>query len=257
MKTFWSLHDSGTYLRRVLANQISRVPARPLIVVPALNEEATLPKVLAELATSVPNFSIVVVDDGSFDDTKSVSQTRGIQCLRIPINIGVGGAMQAGFVYAMRNGFDAVVQVDGDGQHPVSTVPALVEALATSDVVVGSRFKKETGFRVSWIRRVVMRFLAAVLSRILKTELTDVTSGFRASGPRAIEVFAELYPRQYLGDTVESLVVAHRHGLSVSEISATFRPRQGGVPSQSNLAATLYVGRAVIVLLLALVHKKQ
>ena len=239
-----------------MANQTRSAPVRPLIVVPALNEAATLPKVLDELAMLLPDFSVVVVDDGSFDETQSISQSRGVQCLRIPINIGVGGAMQAGFVYAMRNGFDAVVQVDGDGQHPVTTVTALVDALAMSDVVIGSRFKNETGFRISWIRRIVMKFLAAVLSRMLKTQLTDVTSGFRASGPKAIEVFAELYPRQYLGDTVESLVVAHRHGLSVREISATFRPRQGGVPSQSNLAATLYVGRAMIVLLLALVHKK-
>jgi glycosyltransferase involved in cell wall biosynthesis len=232
-------------------------PTNPIVVVPALNEEISLPKVLADLSSLLPEIPVLVVDDGSFDDTSSVARSRNVECLRIPINIGVGGAMQAGFQYARRNGFDAVVQVDGDGQHPVGTVTALISALSKDDVVVGSRFLDETGFEVSWIRRVVMRFLANVLSKILKTRLTDVTSGFRASGPRAIDLFADLYPRQYLGDTVESLVIAHRYGLSVGEVTATFKSRQGGVPSQSNLAATLYVGRAVMVLLLALVHRKQ
>lgn len=227
------------------------------MVVPALNEEESLPRVLRDLQESVPELPVLVVDDGSYDTTSEVARRFGVQSLRLPINIGVGGAMQAGFVYAVRNGFDAVVQVDGDGQHPACTVPELLAALSYVDVAVGSRFLQETGFEVSWIRRVVMRFLAFVLTKMLGTPLTDVTSGFRASGNRAIEVFADLYPRQYLGDTVESLVVAHRNGLSIGEVSATFRKRQGGAPSQSNLAATLYVGRAVIVLFLALVHKKQ
>ena len=222
-----------------------------------MNEEQTLAGVLDDLAAGVPDIPVLVVDDGSVDDTHLVARSKGVQLLRLPINVGVGGAMQSGFLYAKRNDFDGVIQVDADGQHQIAAIKRLIDGLSNYDVVVGSRFREPTGFRVSRIRRVVMAFLAKVLTRMVGAPLTDVTSGFRATGPRALQLFADNYPRQYLGDTVESLVIAHRHGLSIGEITTTFRERQGGEPSQSNLAATLYVGRAVIVLLLALTHRNR
>lgn len=240
---------------QVLETSNPRRPTRPLVVVPALNEEETLGRVLAELAEQVPHLSVLVVDDGSEDDTQIVARSHDVAFLRLPINVGVGGAMQAGFIYAQRNGFDGVIQFDADGQHQAVHIERMLDHLSAHDVVVGSRFKEPTGFQVSRIRRAVMVFLATVLSKMSKSRLTDVTSGFRASGPRALEIFASSYPRQYLGDTVESLVIAKRHGLSVGEMTTPFRDRQGGTPSQNNLAATLYVGRAVMVLLLALIHK--
>lgn len=233
------------------------VPKRPLVVIPAFNEEQTLGAVLEELSAGLPGVPVLVVDDGSIDDTHLIARQGGAALLRLPFNVGVGGAMQSGFIYAKRNGYDGVVQVDADGQHRVSAISSLIMGLNEYDVVIGSRFREQTGFEVSRIRRIVMRFLAKVLTRMIGTSLTDVTSGFRASGPKALDVFADSYPRQYLGDTVESLVIAHRHGLSIGEITTAFRSRQGGTPSQSNLAATLYVGRAVMVLLLAVVHKNK
>lgn len=236
---------------------MAMIPKRPLVVIPAWNEEQTLASVLDELALDLPGVAVLVVDDGSFDETHLIARNKGAELLRLPFNVGVGGAMQSGFIYAKRNGYDGVIQVDADGQHPVRAIPELLAALGNYDVVVGSRFREPTGFAISRLRRVVMATLARVITKMVGSDLTDVTSGFRATGPRALEVFADSYPRQYLGDTVESLVIAHRHGLSIGEVTAVFRNRQGGTPSQSNLAATLYVGRAVMVLLLALVHKNK
>ena len=132
----------------------------------------------------------------------------------LPFNLGVGGAMQVGFKYAREQGFDNVVQVDSDGQHDPASVPSLLEALEGADLVLGARFAGEGDYSARGLRRLAMVVLAAILSRIAHTKLTDVTSGNKASGPRAIALFADHYPAEYLGDTIESLVIARpfRHG---------------------------------------------
>lgn len=223
-------------------------------MVPAWNEADVIDGVLAELLDTAPESSVLVVDDGSSDGTAARAQAAGLEVVRLPFRIGVGGAMRAGFLHAVRSGYDGVVQFDADGQHDPRCIGRLVEALAGADVVVGSRFAGDGDYRVRGPRRWAMRILASALSRLCRTRLTDVTSGFRAAGPRAVLTFARHYPPEYLGDTVESLVVARRAGLVVREIPVSIRPRAGGCPSQSVVRATGYLLRAMLVLLLAMIR---
>ena len=171
----------------------------------------------------------------------------------MPFNVGVGGAMRAAFLFAQRNGFDAVVQVDADGQHLPEHIPELVAALDHASVAVGARFAG--GYEVRGPRRWAMRTLARSLSRVCDARLTDTTSGFRASDRSAIALFAEHYPAEYLGDTVESLVLAARAGLVVTEVPVRMMPRQGGRPSQSGAQSMLYLGRALLALYVALTRR--
>lgn len=224
------------------------------MIIPAWNEEQSIAAVLDELRATCPEVPAVVVDDGSTDATARVARRAGADVIRLPFNVGVGGAMRAGFLYAVRHGHDAVVQVDADGQHDPRNVLRLLEELATADVVVGSRFAGAGSYQVHGPRRWAMRLLAGSLSRQCRTRLTDVTSGFRSAGPAAVPVFARLYPPEYLGDTVESLVVARKFGLRITEIPVTMRPRVAGAPSQGLLRATVYLARAVLVLGLAAIR---
>jgi glycosyltransferase involved in cell wall biosynthesis len=235
----------------------TRRPRRVLVVVPAWNEERVIENVLAELSLLDPGYDVLVVDDGSTDRTAQVATRAGAVVLSLPFNVGVGGAMRAGLVYAHRNGYDGVVQVDADGQHDPAHIEALLCALENVDVAIGSRFAGSSNYAVGGPRRWAMRLLAWSLTRLCHAPLTDVTSGFRATGPHAMALLARYYPREYLGDTVESLVIAHRAGLSVGEVGVTMRPRSGGSPSQSAVKASLYLGRALLVLVLALMHSRR
>lgn len=228
---------------------------RPLIVVPAWNESESLPGVLHEIRTHLPETGVVVVNDGSTDATSDVARAAGVEVLDLPFNVGVGGAMRAGFRYAIEHGYDAVVQVDADGQHDPREVERLLDTLADADVVIGARFAEAGEYDVRGPRRWAMRVLATVLSRLARTRLTDTTSGFRASGPRAVRLFAVHYPAEYLGDTVESTVLAVRAGLRVRQVGAALRPRRAGRPSQNPVRAAVYLLRACLALVVSLARR--
>ncbi|MFG2002430.1 glycosyltransferase family 2 protein [Spirillospora sp. NPDC048911] len=230
--------------------------ATTLVVVPALNEESAIAGVLKELAAACPDADVLVIDDGSSDGTAAQATALGVPVVRLPFNLGVGGAMRAGYRHALRHGYTAVVQVDADGQHDAAYIPRLVAELATADLVIGARFAGEGEYSAGrGPRRWAMSLLAGVLSRLAGTRLTDTTSGFRAAGPRAIQLFAEHYPAEYLGDTVESTVIAVRSGYRVRQVPVAMRPRASGRASQSSLRATIYLFRAVVALGLALVRR--
>jgi glycosyltransferase involved in cell wall biosynthesis len=234
----------------------ANVISKTLIVIPAFNEAANLLFVLDEISLSAPELDVLVVDDGSTDNTFELASEHGVAVLRLPFNLGVGAAMRLGFKYASQNGYESVVQVDADGQHVPKEIDSLLSKLDRFDVVIGSRFADgASGFEVTGSRRLAMRLLASSLSKITKVKLTDVTSGFRASGPRAIKLFATSYPPEYLGDTIESLVIAHRSGLLIMEVPTTIRQRLTGTSSQSTIKALIYTVRASFVLLLALLHR--
>jgi glycosyltransferase involved in cell wall biosynthesis len=225
-----------------------------LVIVPAWNEREALPGVLAELAAALPEADVLVVSDGSTDGTADVARRSGhAMVLDLPLNLGVGGAMRAGYRFARREGYDAAVQVDADGQHDPADVARVVRSLADldADVVIGARFAGVGSYSVRGPRRWAMSLLSGVLSRIAGTRLTDTTSGFRASNRRAIALFANEYPAEYLGDTVESLVIACRSGLTVRQVGVEMRARTGGVPSHNPAKAALFLGRAVLALVIA------
>jgi hypothetical protein len=161
--------------------------------------------------------------------------------------------MRTGYEYAVRHGYRAVVQVDADGQHDPTGVPELVAGLANANIVIGARFSSGD-YRVRGPRRWAMRVLARAVSRVAHHRLTDVTSGFRAVDAQALALFARSYPADYLGDTVEALVVAARAGLVLRQVDVHMRCRQGGAPSQSVVAATLYLLRAMLALGLGLIR---
>lgn len=225
-----------------------------LIVMPAFNEEAAVGDVVREVLAALPGVACLVVSDGSKDATVERAQQAGARVLELPFNLGVGGAMRAGFRYARRQGFRNVVQIDSDGQHNPTSVPRLLAELADHDVVIGARFAGEGDYEVRGPRRWAMKFLSLSLSRIAHTPLTDTTSGYRGAGPRAVELFADNYPAEYLGDTVESLVIAARHGLTIKQVPVSMRPRAGGVASHNPAKAALYLARAGMALVIALIR---
>lgn len=227
---------------------------RVLVVMPAFNEEASVGRTVREVIGALPEVDVLVVDDGSVDRTALVATEAGALVLRLPFNLGVGGAMRAGFRYAVANGYRVAVQIDADGQHDPAGVPALLAKLDEADVVLGARFAGEGEYRSAGPRWWAMRLLAVSLSRLAGTTLTDTTSGFRASGPRALRLFAEHYPAEYLGDTIEALVIAVRSGCIVRQVPTSMRARSGGVPSHNPVKSAVYLGRAMLAMVFAMLR---
>lgn len=229
-------------------------PRRQLMVVlPALNEQDSVGRVVREVRLALPGAGVLVVDDGSTDATAERATEAGAEVLRLPFNLGVGGAMRAAYRYARDCGYSFVVQVDADGQHDPREIEHLVAVRA--NVVIGARFAGRGDYTVRGPRRWAMRLLAFVLSRIVGTKLTDPTSGFRLVDRRALELFAEHYPEEYLGDTVEALVIAHRAGLTITQVPVVMRVRETGNASQNPFRAALYLVRVVAAVLLALIRR--
>ena len=210
--------------------------------------------VLRELASKLPEADIVVVNDGSTDGTAQVVRESGLaMLLDVPLNLGVGGAMRTGYRFAQRNGYHRAVQVDADGQHDPAEIGRLLALLdAGVNVAIGARFAGKGSYKARGPRRWAMAILSAVLSKVTRTKLTDTTSGFRACDRRGIELFAADYPAEYLGDTVEALVIAHRSGLTIRQVGVHMRTRAAGAPSQSALKAAVFLGRAALALLIAM-----
>jgi len=233
------------------------VTSTTLVAVPAWNESGSVGTVIEKVSAVVPDARIVVINDGSTDNTEAVARAAGATTLSLPFNVGVGGAMRTAFLYARREGFTALVQVDADAQHDPQEIPRLLDALKKSDVVVGTRFHEGSAYVVRGPRRWAMSLLSWSLSRISGEKITDTTSGFRAAGPRAIDLFADAYPAEYLGDTVGSLTIAIREGLSISEVPVTMHYRRIGRPSKSALWSTLYLGRATLALLVQLLKRNR
>lgn len=227
------------------------------MVVPAWNEQECVARTLGEIRTAVPDVDLVVVDDGSTDTTAQCARAVGVDVIELPYNLGVGGAVRAGFRYAVRHDYDAVVQVDADGQHDPKEIPRLLERLSDADLVIGARFAERGDYVVRGPRRWAVVLLAKILSAIVGERLTDTTSGFRASGRAATELFSMNYPVEYLGDTVESLVIAARSGCKVAQVPVRMRTRQAGVPSHRPGKAAIYLLRANLALAVALVRRRS
>lgn len=227
-----------------------------LVVIPALNEEESVADVVRDVRRGVPSAHCLVVDDGSSDKTGERARQAGATVLTLPYNLGVGGAMRAGFRFARNNGHGIVVQVDADGQHDPSAIRELVAGLAEADLVIGARFAGVGAYGVRGPRRWAMRALATVMSRVAHTRLTDVTSGFKAAGPRAVALFADNFPAEYLGDTIEALVIASRAGLTIRQTPVAMRERQAGTPSHHPLKAAVYLTRACAAFALAMVRPR-
>lgn len=220
-----------------------------LVAIPAWNEQESIADVIAKVQEHRPGADILVVNDGSTDDTADRASTAGATVVSLPFNVGVGGAMRTAFLYAKRHGYGALVQVDADGQHDPADLDRLIDGLDSADVVVGTRFHPDSTYLVGGPRRWAMVLLSKSLSRMNRGTISDPTSGFRSAGPRAIDLFAVDYPADYLGDTVGSLAIATRRGLVIHEAPVTMYFRQTGRPSKNALWSALYLGRATLAII--------
>jgi glycosyltransferase involved in cell wall biosynthesis len=227
---------------------------RILVIVPAWNEVESVGRTVAEVRAASDAYDVVVIDDGSADGTANAARAAGAVVLPLPFNLGVGGAMKTGFTYAQREGYTRAIQVDADGQHNPADIARVLEGLERADIAIGARFDGVGDYDARGPRRWAMVFLASVVSRVARTRLTDVTSGFRAANVRAIDQYVRYYPAEYLGDTIDSLVEAIHTGLSVTQVPVAMRARELGRPSQNPVGSTIYLLRSVFALTLALMR---
>jgi glycosyltransferase involved in cell wall biosynthesis len=218
-----------------------------LVIIPAFNEEQSVGRVVARVRAL--GYPALVVDDGSIDRTAEVAELGSAVVLRLPVNLGVGGALRCGFRYAVTHGYRVVVQCDADEQHDPAQIAKLLDAMRAenADLVIGSRFAAgDQPYAVGRVRRVAMRRLARMASHRTGVEITDATSGFRAIGGNLLGAFAATYPTEYLGDTIESLARAGRAGYRVVEVPVAMRARETGVSTASSLASAWYLVRVIM-----------
>lgn len=225
-----------------------------LLVIPAYNEEECIIDVARKI--SAAGYDYLIVNDGSTDSTMQKCIDNGLNAIDLPRNLGIGGAVQAGHKYALRNGYDVDIQVDGDGQHDISYVPALLQEIENgADLVVGSRFLEQTdGFQSTFMRRVGIKWLSGILKLLYGVTLTDPTSGFRASGKRALELYSQTYPMDY--PEPESLADAMNHGLKVKEVSVKMKERAGGASSIKALSSIYYMIKVTLAIFICRLEKR-
>jgi glycosyltransferase involved in cell wall biosynthesis len=225
---------------------------RTAAIVPAYNEAGAIRRVIEEIRAVDSAIEVVVVDDASTDDTAAIAESLGATVVRLPFNVGIGGAVQTGFRYALAEGYDTAVRLDGDGQHDAAELPKLLAPLerGDADFVVGSRFVDPGGaYRPPWARRIGIRLFARLVSVLGGERVTDTTSGFLALDRVGIELFAAEYPHDY--PEVEATLVALRSGLRLSQVQVEMRERETGASSITFLRSLYYIVKVTLALLVA------
>ncbi|MGG6314027.1 glycosyltransferase family 2 protein [Paenibacillus macerans] len=231
-------------------------PTKMLIIIPAYNEEASIGLVIRDIRTHAPAADVLVINDGSADRTEEFAKKEGAKVLTMPYNVGIGGGMQTGYMYAKQMGYDIAVQMDADGQHRAEELPKLISQTAAHDLVIGSRFVESTAYRSSPARRVGIAFFSALVSWVTGQRFTDTTSGFRAAGRKVIELYADYYPIDY--PEVESIVYLKRMGCRIAEVPAEMRPRAAGKSSITPWRSVYYMVKVTLsVLMSALRHHSR
>jgi glycosyltransferase involved in cell wall biosynthesis len=226
---------------------------RALAIVPARDEAAAIGAVVDGVRAVDPSLDVLVVDDGSSDQTAAIAARHGAAVVRLPFNLGIGAAVQTGFKYALEHGYELAVRLDGDGQHDPGELPKLLAPLVAgqADVVTGSRFAgSEDGYRVPLARRVGIAFFARLVSLLVRQRVTDTTSGFQALNARGIALFASDYPSDY--PEVEATVLVHKHRLRLVEVPVRMRDREHGASSITFLRSVYYVLKVTLALLVAI-----
>lgn len=222
---------------------------RVLVILPALNEQENIGHVVRRIRQQVPDCDIVVINDGSHDETGRVAAEAGAIVLHMPYNVGIGAAVQTGLQFAARHGYDIVVRNDGDGQHAPEDIMRLIDAIQTQevDMVIGSRFLGGGDYGTSPARRMGIIVISSLLTLLTKRRITDPTSGFAAFNRRAIKLFAHFYPHDY--PEPEAIAMSHRMGLRLIEIPVTMRPREHGVSSITPIRSVYYMLKVILAIL--------
>ena len=247
---------SASELATEARTQASPTGLRRVAIVPAHNEEGSIGGVVREIRAFDPGLEVVVIDDGSVDRTAALAAEAGAHVVRLPFNLGIGGAVQTGYRYAFEHGFDVAVQVDGDGQHDPRELPGLLEPLLAgeADIVVGSRFAARDGhYRAPLARGLGIRLFARIVSLLVGQRVTDTTSGFQAVNRRGIALFAADYPHDY--PEVEATVMVHRHRLRLKEVPVRMRERAAGASSITALRSVYYTAKVLLALFVGLFRR--
>jgi glycosyltransferase involved in cell wall biosynthesis len=235
---------------------LKKTPIRILAVVPAYNESGAIGIVVEQIRRLQPALDIVVIDDGSTDGTAKAAEKAGARVLRLPYNLGIGGAVQTGFRFAALHGYDIAVQVDGDGQHIPSEIPLLLSEMEKTgaDVVIGSRFLDVKSFTTSHSRRIGIKVFSCVNSLVLGQKITDNTSGFRAFNRRTVRFLSENYPQDY--PEPESVILLGKNGFSITEIPVRMREREHGRSSISAFRAVYYMIKVLLSIFIDLFKER-
>lgn len=227
---------------------------KTLVIIPALNEAESILDVISSIQQHAPWADVAVLNDGSTDATGEIAQAAGAVVLHMPYRVGIGASVQAGYMFADHYGYEVVVRVDGDGQHPIEDIPRLVCGLEQQqvDLIIGSRYIEDRGYSGSVARRAGSLILANLISAITGSRITDPTSGFTAANRRTIRLCAQVYPHDY--PEPEALVILHRAGLRICEIPVTMKPRQGGRSSITTLRSAYYMIKVILAILIGLLR---
>ena len=223
---------------------------KPLIIIPAYKEEANIEFVADNIINNYPQYDYIIVNDGSKDNTAKICRERNYNFCDLPINLGIGGAVQTGYKYAERNGYDIAVQIDGDGQHDVSQLEKVIAPIQSgeADVVIGSRFIAKAGFQSSKARRAGIKFLSGLIHICTGKKVFDVTSGYRAVNSRFIHIYAENYPNDY--PEPEALVVAAINGGKVKEVPIIMNERKSGTSSIRAWKSVYYMIKVTLAIII-------
>ncbi len=237
-------------------HQVDRYPStkKILIIVPAFNEEQNIAKVIDNIREQVDYVDILVVNDASRDQTSAVAREKQAITVDLPCNLGIGGAVQTGYIYAWEHDYDIAVQFDGDGQHRAEELHKVISSMEdeNADMIIGSRFLQSEGFKSTFIRRIGIIYFSALLYLILKQRITDPTSGFRAVNRRLIKLFVDYYPDDY--PEPEVLVYLHRQKVKIVEIPVSMRHREYGVSSIQLFRSVYYVIKVTLAILINLIR---
>ncbi|GIO86455.1 glycosyl transferase family 2 [Paenibacillus faecis] len=221
---------------------------KTLIIIPAYNEEGSIAGVIQDIHRHAPEADVIVVNDGSTDRTAELAAAAGAKVLTLPYNVGIGGGMQTGYLYAQRMGYDIAVQMDADGQHPAEELPKLIAKAREADLVIGSRYVETTSYRSSRMRRAGMVFFSGLVSLVTGQRFTDTTSGFRAAGRKVIELYAAYYPIDY--PEVESIVYLKRKGCRITEVATEMHHRKAGKSSITPWKSVYYMVKVTLAVLM-------
>ena len=221
-----------------------------LIIIPAYNEAANIEKVVNNLERDYPQYDYIIVNDGSTDDTEEICKRKKYHVLNLPINMGIGGAVQTGYCYARDNGYDAAVQIDGDGQHDVSYLSSMLKLLEDDkcDIVIGSRFIEKKGFQSSQARRIGINFLSVLGKALTGVQIRDITSGYRLVNQKFIRIFASDYPSDY--PEPEAMVIAAVHGGRITEYPVIMHERENGESSITFKKSIYYMIKVSLAMLI-------
>ncbi|RCX19202.1 hypothetical protein DFP94_105219 [Fontibacillus phaseoli] len=225
---------------------------KTLIIIPAYNEEGSIATVIRDIHLHAPEADVIVINDGSTDRTEQLAEQAGAKVLTLPYNVGIGGGMQTGYLYAQRMGYDIAVQMDADGQHPAKELPKLIAKAADNDLVIGSRYVETTSYRSSRLRRIGMLFFSGLVSLVTGQHFTDTTSGFRAAGRKVIELYADYYPIDY--PEVESIVYLKRKGCRIAEVATEMHDRQAGKSSITPWKSVYYMIKVTLAVLMSAIR---